>query len=127
MNENNIDANGASMDEVHDPLAYAEKLEDGVILITWKETPDIYEEENESVTFDVKLDDKVFCHLSWFYNIDPVEIQLEMEIVKNEENMESKKTLSKVYAVRQSSSKHMSLDTADNKWKTGWFTHLCSD
>ena len=49
MNENNIDANGASMDEVHDPLAYAEKLEDGVILITWKETPDIYEEENESV------------------------------------------------------------------------------
>ena len=108
-------------------LAFGQKLDNGDVAIWWKETQAFYVEEEEGYC-DVKLNSKLFAHLKWVYNPDEMVINLEVEVVKtDEESIDEGRILYKIYSLREGFQQQMTFDEEDKKWKLVLDSDICSD
>jgi len=114
-------------DDGEEDLAFGHKLDNGDVAIWWKETLAFYVDGFEEGYCDVKLNKKLFACLKWVFNPDEMVINLEVEVVKtDEESIDEGRILYKIYSLREGFHQQMTFDEEDKKWKLVLDSDICS-
>lgn len=111
---------------VEEEYAFAEELDELSVALWWKETQSCYE-DGEEICWDVKLKEKLFASLKWFYDADEMVINLEVEVVKIDEGIPEEKILSEIYSLREGYKQNMTFDEVGKKWKLVLDSDICGE